>query len=223
MRKIKEMQAEHMYLIRGSSVSNTPFFEHKEDCKLFLALADPYLKDYLTVASFQNNRHGWVMIIATKTESEIKRAYYARRAKSKKCLKKFELKEVWRMLSDQIRIFLSTYVKNTNHHSGRKGAKVRHRYERFVFESEIEALEIKASLESACHPLAQPLERYRPRKYQSKVRDSMIKTCIYMSCAMLSAQEKLVELGMACLDLGVLVTNVARQLIKNTLHHHFPT
>lgn len=221
MKKIKQMAAESIYLIRGCSVANTPFFEHEEDCKEFLALADRFLKEYLTVTSFQNNRDGWVMIIATKSARAIKKAYKARRAVSKKCRKEFELKEVWQMLSDQIRILLSTYVKKTNRQTGRKGAKVRHRYERFVFESAEEALAMKAKLEAEYYPLEQPEERYRPKDELSTLTKQMIRTSIYMSCALLKVGAKLKKLGMNCLDLGLLVTDVARQRIQSTLHHHF--
>lgn len=217
------MEAEHVYLIRGCSVANTPFFEQEADCKLFLELADHYLKEYLTIASFQNNRDGWVMIIVTKTASVIKNAYCARRLLSKKCKKEFELQEVWKMLSDQIRILLSTYVRRTNHETGRKGAKVRHRYERFVFNSVEEALAMQESLEGECYPLEQPEERYRPSDELSTLTKSMIRSSIYMGCALLKSTKNLQKLGMVCLDLGVLVSNVARQLIQSTLHHHFPT
>lgn len=223
MEKIKKMGAEHIYLIRGASCSNTPFFELESDCQLFLELADHYLRDYLKITSFQNNMHGWVMIICTESAAAIKAAYQARRALSKKCKKEFELNEVWQILSDQIRIFLSTYVKRTNRRTKRKGTKVRRRYERFLFDSTEEVLAMKAMLEEERYPLEQQEECYRPREDQSELRDSMIRTSIYMSCGLLGVPEMLRELGMACLDLGVLLTDVARQIIQNTLHHHFPT
>lgn len=223
MRKIKKMQADHLYLIRGSSVANSAFFEHEDDCREFLALADHYLEEYLTITSFQNNRDGWVMIIATKSAAAIKAAYQVRRAKSKKCKKQFELKEVWRMLSDQIRIFLSRYVKYTNFKTGRKGAKVRHRYERFLFEDEAEALERQDKLAEEYYPLEQPEERYRPTDEQSTLTKEMIGVSLYMSCALLSIPQQLRKLGMLCLDLGFLRTTVAGKMIKATLHHHFPT
>lgn len=223
MKKIKKMGAGHIYLIRGSSTANSALFEGIDDCQQFLELADHYLKEYLTVSSFQNSRDGWVMIVATKSEALIKQAYSARRSLSKKCKEEFELKEVWRMLSDQVRIFLSTYVKKINRRTGRKGAMVRHRYERFVFESEEEALQMKVKLEEERYNLEQPVERYRPSEEMSELQAVMVKTSIYMSCALLKTPEMLSKLGMACLDLGVLVSNVARQMIQNTFHHHFPT
>lgn len=221
MKKIKQMEADHIYLIRGCCVANTPFFENEGDCKEFLTLVDRFLRDYLRVMSFQNNRDGWVMIIATKSAAVIKQAYKARRAVSRKCRQEFELKEVWQMLSDQIRILLSTYVKKTNQKTGRKGAKVRQRYERFAFDSVEEALAMEAMLEEAYYPLEQPEERYRPKDELSTLTKKMIRTSIYMSCALLRVPKKLKKLGMACLDLGLLKTDVARQVIQNTLLHHF--
>lgn len=225
MKKIKEMQAEHIYLIRGASVANTAFFEREEDCKVFLELADHYLGQYLNITRFQNNRDGWVMVVTTKATDVIMKAYQLRRARSKKCKKEFELKEVWQVLSDQIRIFLSTYVKRTNSATGRIGAKVRHRYERFVFESDAEAASTLTELEEAYYPLEQPEERYRPSDEQSTLTKKMIRTSIYMGCAMLKVAENVKKLGMRCLDLGGLgregLNDVARQLIQSTLMHHF--
>lgn len=217
------MEAEQIYLIRGSSVSHTPFFEHQQDCRVFLELVDHYLKDYVSISSFQNNPNGWVMIITTKSAELIKKAYKARRALSKKCKKEFEFQEVWQMLSDQIRILLSTYVKKTNQATGRKGSKVRHRYERFVFESAQEALEVEAQLEEEFHPLEQPVERYRPSDALHDLREAMIATSIYMCCALLRVPEQLEKLGMSCLELGLLSQAIARNLIHSTLNHHFPT
>lgn len=222
MKKIKKMEADHLYMIRGASVSNSAFFEREDDCKLFLELADHYLGEYMSVTSFQNNRDGWVMMIVTKSAETIKSAYAARRAASKKCKEEFTFKEIWQMLSDQIRIFLSTYVKKTNSQTGRSGAKVRRRYERFVFENEAEAKKMSEQLASTCYDQAQSMEQYRPSDDSHELSDEMIQTSLYMSCALLTVPEKLAALGLGILDLGVFWRDVARQLIKTTFDHHFP-
>lgn len=217
------MEAGNLYLIRGASTANSPFFETEEDCGTFLQLAERFLKDYMTIGSFQNNRDGWAMIITTKSAREIKRAYYSRRELSTKCDVACAYTEIWKMLSDQVRIFLSTYVKTTNFKSGRKGGKVRCRYERFVFESEEELEYYKAILETAYHEQAQPLKKYRPSKKLHKIRKRFIHSSIYMSSRLLRLAAKVKELGLSCVDLGVLAQDVVRQLIHQTLHHHFAT
>lgn len=218
------MQANHIYLIRGASTASSAFFEGVHDCKVFLELADRFLSNYLRITCFQNNRDGWAMIIATKSEAEIKRAYLARRACSKKCKKDYEYSEVWRMLSDQIRIFLSTYVRTTNFSSGRSGAKVRRRYERFVFESEEEAMTARASLESEYYNLEQPCKKYRPRKKSHQMRKKLLRKSVYASSRLLGLPAKLRELGLGCVDVGLFIIEcVARQLILRTLRDHFST
>lgn len=212
-----------MYMIQGASVANSPFFETEADCKLFLRLADRFLSRYLKINSFQNNRDGWAMIITTRSISDITGAYLERRAKSDKCKKEFEFTEVWRMLSDQIRIFLSTFVKATNHQTRRVGAKVRCRYKRFVFESAEEAKAKAESLAKEYYDQAQPRKRYRPSKKLCKLRKRMLRTSLYMSCALLDSVDKVRELGLGCLDLGVFVNDIARQIVSRTLNHHFPT
>lgn len=215
------MEPDHLYLIRGSSSANSAFFEREKDCKVFLKLADRFLSEYLSISSFQNNRDGWVMIIATRSAAEIRRAYKARRARSTKCRAEFEFKEIWQMLSDQIRIFLSTFVKATNRWTGRTGGKVRRRYERFVFDSEEEVFATKQLLESTYYEQSQPRKRYRPSRRLHKIRRKLLRTSVYISSRLLSIPERLRELGLSCLDLGVLADDVVRHLVATTHNHHF--
>ncbi len=223
MQKIKKMNARHVYLIRGASAANSPFFESEEDCRFFLKLADHYLQAYLSINCFQNNRDGWAMIITTKSAEDIKQAYKLRRADSKKCKKECEYSEVWRILSEQIRILLSTYVKTTNQKTGRTGGKVRCNYERFLFESAQEALEMKVKLETQKYEQKQKRRRYRPAKKLHKLRKKLIRTSPFLSSAPLRIPEKVTELRLQCLDFGLFLGNVLRHLIKTTLNYHFPT
>lgn len=217
------MQANHIYMIRGASTANSPFFEQEQHCHLFLQLAQRFLADYVNVLSFQNNRDGWIMIISTHGSREIKKAYYTRRSKSKKCKKEFEYKEVWQMLSDQIRILLSTYVKATNRMTGRTGGKVRHRFERFIFDTMEEAIWMRDLLERVYYVQAQPRKRYQPSKRLHKIKKKLLRKSIYVCCFLLRIPEELRKLGMRCLDLEFLDKDIARHYIHRTIHHHFPT
>ncbi len=217
------MAAGHVYLIRGASVANSPFFETEDDCKLFLQYADRFLKSYMTINLFQNNRDGWAMIISTKSSEEIRCAYKERRAKSKKCKATCRHTEVWRMLSDQVRILLSTYVKATNQKTGRKGGKVRCSYERFVFESAEEVQEVQVRMEKQRYDQQQPRKRYRPARKLHKIRKKLLQSSPFLSCAPMDVMEKIGELGVSCLDLVALVGDVLRYLVQVTFHHHFPT
>ncbi len=223
MHKIKKLQADHIYMIGGASTANSAFFENESDCKQFLELADRFLKPYLSINAFQNNRDGWAMIVTTKSADVIRRAYKERRSKSTKCKKACAFNEIWRILSDQVRIFLSTYVKATNFRTGRTGGKVRSNYERFVFEDGEEALQMKKKLANQQYVQAQKKKRYRPAKKLCKIRRKLFKTSPYLSCALLTTSEKIVKLGLSCLDFGVFVGDVLRKLIQATLNYHFPT
>ncbi len=223
MLQIKKMAARHVYLIRGASVANSPFFESEDDCKLFLQYVDRYLSSYMTVNMFQNNHDGWAMIVSTRSSDEIKKAYKNRREQSKKCKKKNKYTEVWRMLSDQVRILLSTYVKATNQKTGRKGGKVRCSYERFVFVSAEEAQAVHSQMEQQRHDQRQPRKRYRPAKKLHKIRKKLLRSSPYLSCAPFDVEEKMAEIGVRCLNLTALVNDVLRHLVKATLLHHFPT
>ena len=205
MKQIKKMQANHLYLIQGASGANSSFFENEADCKIFMSLADEHLGDYLSIIGFQNNRDGWVMIIKSKLEDEIRQAYRLRRKRSNKCRPSFEHHEVWRILSDQVRIMLSTYVKRTNAKSGRTGGKVRGNYKRFVFESAEEVEQMKQTLMSLEYDQSQNLKRYRPSKKLFSVKKKRLRKSAYMSCARLTHANVARKLGLRCFlfcDLG---------------------
>ena len=161
MKQIKQMQAEHIYQINGASSANSAFFENEGDCKEFLKLADRFLSAYMDINCFQNNRDGWIMIITTKDEETIRVSYKDRRAKSTKCKADCELDEIWRILSDTIRIWLSTYVKWKNRQSDRTGGLVHSNYERYVFESVEEADARRLEMEEQRYDQAQARKRYR--------------------------------------------------------------
>jgi len=216
---IKQMQANQLYLIEGTSVANSPFFENEADCKLFLSLVDKYLADYVTINCFQNSPDGWAMIITTKLAEAIRTAYKNRRKQSKKCKEHCAHHEIWRILSDQIRILLSTYVKATNENTGRKGGKVRGNFKRFVFESVEEAETVKEELLKLKYDQAQELERYQPSNelYCFKNKES-----IYIGCERLESKKLLHKLGMRCLDLAGSKIDVLRKLVRTTFNLHFP-
>jgi hypothetical protein len=216
------MQAEHIYLIEGAGTANSPFFENEAHCHAFLKLADKHLGAFLSINSFQNNRDGWVMIITTKSAETIREAYRLRRAKSKKCKVSCAHHEVWRMLSDQIRIMLSTFVKSTNAKSGRTGGKVRGNYKRYVFENVDEVEQMKETLSKQNHDQSQTLKRYSPSKKLFNVKNKQMKRSIYMCCARLTTASRVRKLGLRCLHLAGLIRNVLRHLVQATFDHHFP-
>ena len=222
MKQIKELQAEHIYQINGTSSANSAFFENEGECKEFLRLADEYLGGYMSINCFQHNRDGWVMIITTKDVKSIRAAYKVRRALSDKCKPECELNETWRILSDTVRIWLSTYVKWKNRQSNRTGGLVSANYERYVFESVEEANARRLEMEEQRVDQAQARKRYRPSGKLYNVTKKRMRNSIYMCCKALEADEKVRELGLKCLDLAGMVQDVLRQIIPTTFQHHFP-
>ena len=222
MKQIIEMQPDHIYLIRGASTANATYFESEADCKSFLELADKYLGEYVSINCFHNNRDGWVMIITTKDEETIKAAYRKRREASTKCKPECELTMVWRILSDQVRIWLSRYVKEANQNTGRVGGRVRGKYERYIFESTEEVEATRLMMEELRYDQAQPRRRYRPGPNMSSVAAKRLRGSIYLCCKRLVSAERVRELGMKCLDLMVGVDDVLRNLVRTTLFYHFP-
>lgn len=222
MIEIQQMQANHMYLIEGKSAANSSFFEDERDCKDFMQLAEKYLGAFVSINSFQNKKDGWAMIISTKSEEAIRATYKRRRSKSKKCKKAFEYHEVWRMLSEQVRIWQSTFVKLSNQKTGRTGGKVSAKYRRYLFETVEEAEEMREKLSKRSYDQAQPIKRYRASKKLFRIKKKVMRKSIYLSCGLLKMKKNIVKLGLRCLDLSVFMSDVLRRLIKKTINHHFP-
>ena len=226
------MQAKKIYLLKCASAANTVFFENELQAKLFLNYVDKYLGDYFEIHGYQNNIDGWVLVATTRSEKEIFNAYKKRRSNSKKCKIEFEFTEIWRILSEQIRILQSCYVKATNFLSGRIGTKVRSNYQRFVFGSHEEALAIMKQMKEQKYSQAQKKRKYFGLKSHFDFTKKQIHDSIYMCCNKLKDKIDLTthrgvcykeKLVLKCLRLLDDQLDLLRQLVNSTFFTHFPS
>lgn len=220
MKQIKEMQANSIYLLKGECGANSVFFENKKEAKLFTNLVDYYLHDYAEVNSFQNSKDGWILIITLKSENKIKEAYRKRREKSKKCKSECTFEEVWRIISEQIRILLSCYVKTTNARNEREGGKVKSSYKRHYFDNLEEAIKVMQEMEEQEIDQSQPKARYRGVKALFRITKEALKNSVYFGCKYLRERLKWEELGMRCLCLLDYFGDVLHDRINMTILEH---
>ena len=217
MKLIKEMHANNIYMIKGESSANAVFFENEKEARLFLNLVDLYLKDYVEVNRFQNTKDGWILVITLKSEEEIREAYRKRREASKKCKAECAFDEIWRIISDQIRILLSTYVRTTNSRNNREGGKVKSSYKRYYFEHLEEAVGVMKKMDEQEIEQSQPNKRYEGAEELFEMTESEVKESIYFGCKWFKSGFRLRELGMKCLRLLDFLGDVLLDRIEKTL------
>ncbi len=220
MKQVKEMLPNNIYMLKGACSSNSTFFENEKEARLFMNYINKYLKDYVEVNCYQNGKDGWILIITVKTEAEIKEAYRKRRENSKKCKAECAFDEVWRILSDQIRIALSCYVKTTNALNEREGGKVKSSYKRYCFDSVEEAIAVMQKMDLQEIDQSQPKKRYQGVKELFNVGKKVLKKSIYFCCAQIRTGLKGAELVMGCLCLLDYLGDVLLYRVNKTFLEH---
>ena len=161
MIKIKETEAGGLYLFQGRASANSLFIESAQEAQKFLSLFDRYLGNYVNLLDHCFCPEGWNLIVKLKSKPTILSHYQQHREKSKTA-KVLNYTEVWRIISERVRIFLFQYVKWSNTIEGRKGSKVYCRYERYVFDHAEEAKEYIVKMREQMIDLSQSKACYKP-------------------------------------------------------------
>ena len=158
MKKIKQTQANGFYIFHGEVAANSNFIETVNEAKQFLIYANFFLKDYLTIYEYVITRHEWHIVVKLKSKKEI----FSREVIDEGS--QVGPQEIWRIVSERIRLFLSTYVKCINRMRGRTGTLVHSSYERYYFESLQEAKETIEALREQTWRFYKRKRKYRGKK-----------------------------------------------------------
>jgi len=215
MKRIKKCKAKGLYIFEGRVSANSTYFENKSECKKFLIYANHYLKEVLTIHEFVLTRHGWHMLVRVKHKSKI--ITFAegniKGAKNQKI-------EVWRVVSEQIRLFLSTYVRVVNKFRGRTGVLVHSSYKRFYFEHVAEAQEHINKMREQLLDLSQRNKKYRGKRSHWEITIMQGKASIFLCSKYI---DKALKKAVKFLESTVFKGSqdlVLLKLIKNTSNTH---
>lgn len=195
------MQAGEFYLIESTASANSVYFETDSLARLFFRYYDYYLKDYIHVEEYVLNADGWAMLIKVKSAKTIRKHYNVVDLNGARSVESIKGKtnEIWRILSERVRLFISTYVRVSNRLLGREGSLVRRKYGRYQFDSLEEAKNYVATIRNAKHELKQSKEKYRGFKEHFRMRGTILTNPLMSSmwvemCAVEECvQKKLVE------------------------------
>lgn len=169
MKTTKEMYPGCLYLFEGESSASSCFIQNEEDAKQFIILANQYLKDYIKIHEFNLTKDSWMMIVTIRSKEKIKKSYLKRRAQSQTCNRKNDHRKIWKIISEQMRLFLKHYVRDANKRSGRQGSLVKEPFKRSYFESEKEAQKHIIELRKQLLKRQQKIKKFRGRKKFYKI------------------------------------------------------
>lgn len=178
MKRTKKMRAGGLYIFKSIACSNTVYYESLEHTKIFLELANQHLKAYLYIHEYMLCKDGWVFMGRLKSETQIQNAYAMKRKRNKKLPKKLP---VWKIISEQIRLFIAKYVTKYNKFTGREGTLVKQSYQRYYFETKREAKRIIQRIRRRVVGLQQGKKMYRAKKGHYRIPNELGKGSIFLS------------------------------------------
>lgn len=218
MRKIREIQEEGFYILQGRAAAGSVFIEDLAEAKKFLELVNKRLHGFLKVRDFLLTKNSWTLLCEVGTRKEIL-ASYARQFNANE---KGKLMDVWRIISEQIRHILSIFVKYTNWKQGRTGGKVHSNYERFIFETEIEAEGFIKKMKNQILNHEPKLKRYRSKKGLYGISKKLGVGHVYLCTKSVVGGELEGLFKIGSLGIVKLSKDVLRKLIDHTFNQHFP-
>ncbi len=221
MIRTKKVYAGGYYLFQGEASANSCFIENLKEARLFFRLFDRYLKNFVKVHEYLLTAEGWMVQVTIRSKKKVLCAY----AKKKKVsFKEEEPMEVWRIISERMRLFLSHYVRRTNRMEGRSGRKVKESYHRYFFETTKEAKGYMDKMRNQKIKLMQRKKKYRKVKTHYTIPKKEARGSIFLclkGCkgkkSMRTVREKT---GLSCLYLLDLDKIVLPNLISTTKNVH---
>ena len=217
MKKVKETKAYGLYVFEGRVAANSSYFENIEECKKFLIYANYFLKDIMTIHEFILTRHGWHMLVKIKSKDQIQDFNNSKTSGNDSPPNSIE---IWKIVSEQVRLFLSTFVRVVNKRRGRTGVLVHSSYMRFCFESLREAKSHILKLREQLLKLSQKRKKYCGKKNHWEVTKKRGSASIFLCSKYL---DRAIEKAKKILGKTIFKGSqdlVLHTLVKKTLQLH---
>jgi len=153
------------------------------------------------------NRDGWMLLVKIHSEKMIADQ------ENKKSL------PIWKIISERMRLFLSTFVRVTNNSKGRTGCLVHRSYERIYFESYQEAKELIRKIKNQQIKLYNGRKRYRGLKSHYRISGRLGKGSIFL-CSKDLKKGELKKGNAGVFDFIGLKNIVLQKLVNSTISKH---
>ena len=162
MKKLKKIEANGLYVFTGKSSTNSSLIESKKEAYELIHSANNRFAGFLKIREYLISQDSWTLVVELEDDETIKSTYLGKRKKSRREYRLPPLSEIWRIVSEQVRNFLSRFVKFCNYDRGRTGSLVHSNYERHFFENEEEAFIFIKKIHEQSHDFSQSNRKYRP-------------------------------------------------------------
>ncbi len=209
MIRIKKIVPKGIFVFQGKASANSSFIEDLREAKKFIILANHYLKGYLKIHEYLLTQDGWIMIVRIKSKKAILRTHHLSGVD-------IDRNEIWRIISERMRILLSTFVKFTNKKQGRTGSKVHSSYERYLFEDLEEALDYIQRIRAGLIRLGQTKRKYRSIKSHYLISEKLGRGSIFISSRKLKKRVKRLKIRLNSIKIQAFQTDVLHDLIEST-------
>ena len=221
MIKTKEVFAQGFYIFESRATANSNYIENISEAKLLMRLAKMYLKEYVNIKDYLINRHGWQMAVSLKTEATIRKAYDRKvEARFGSEHKQASQIEIWRIISEAVRLFISKYVQQINFRRKREGTLVKTSYERSYFSSLTEAKAHLGNLRRELIVMYQRKKKYRGLKSHYQIGRKAEKGSIFLCSKEIGVSDR--RKSIAGREVGTYLRDlVLPDVIKSTRLAHF--
>ncbi len=135
MKETYEIRPNSYYLFESLSSGRSCFFESEKELQIFKKLFNRYIGPYVKVHKFFTSSEGYQILLKVRGKEVLERIYTYSCERKGRIPKQLFIEEKWRIISEQMRIFHSVYVKCVNKIRDRKGVLVQHRYKRYYFDT----------------------------------------------------------------------------------------
>lgn len=164
MKEIKEIQPKGYYVFESLASGNSCYFESEQEIEIYVSLFKRYISKFVKVHKMYLSAEGYQISLKVRGTGVLIKEYEKLCGKRRKEAKSEFLEEPWKIVSEQIRVFHSVYVKKVNAIRGRKGVLVQRNYTRYSFESVEEYELYMEKMDQKEEIVPQERERYRVKK-----------------------------------------------------------
>ncbi len=202
MIRTKEFYKKGFYIFESKVAANSNYIENIQEAKLLLTYAGYYLKDFLKIHDYIITRHGWQLAVCINDQFPNEKI------------------DPWRVISERIRLFISSYVRGVNFRRKRTGVLVHSNYQRFYFETWQEAKDHMESMRNQRIRLYQKKKKYRGLKFHYTIKSRVAKGSIFLCSKERSEGNHRIEREIEHQGLWGLTNLVGPNLIKSTSFLH---
>ena len=161
LKRNTKLQSNQLYLLSSESVANNLYFENKQDIQFTHQMIKKYVGYIGDVIDYLIKPTGWVIILRTHSESTILSKFKKKINKSATIKKAIRNKKVSVLMSETIRIIISSITRQINRNNNRKGTIVKGNFSRYVFKSVVDAINIIKKMKNEKLEIIQQIKKYQ--------------------------------------------------------------